>query len=246
MARRKSLASVLIRNKEHYVRMHRKFLITKIGKVAWVVNFIVTVGCFLAFCFIDGKELLLALYIPLDMALNVSKAMFFFFEYHKDQKSVHESEKHDHVELNSSRQTEITEPLLSWSNDTDSDCFKEDPQTIRKREIKNNKNAQDDNYLLEVVNSSQTLGLGDDTYALAFKALNLHVLQELELKITEVHNCVHSAFFVFGFQILMIFFVYSITKVDSFQILLPANVSVLVSRFLCSILMHITVESDIR
>ena len=67
------------------------------------------------------------------MALNVSKAMFVFFEYHKEQKCAHESEKDDQVELNSSRQTEITEPLLSWSNDTVFDKFKEDPQTIRKR-----------------------------------------------------------------------------------------------------------------
>ena len=113
-----ALSTVLISNKEHYVRMHRKFLMTKIGKAAWVVNCIVTVGCLIAFFFIDGKELLLALYIPLDMAINLSKGAFFFVEYRKDQKSKQESAKIDQMGSDSSRQTEITEPLLSRNTET--------------------------------------------------------------------------------------------------------------------------------
>lgn len=91
---------------------------TKIGKAAWVVNCIVTVGCLIAFFFIDGKELLLALYIPLDMAINLSKGAFFFVEYRKDQKSKQESAMINQMGSDSSRQTEITEPLLSRNTET--------------------------------------------------------------------------------------------------------------------------------
>ena len=53
----------------------------------WVytLNGMVTLGCFVAFFFIDGKELVYTFYIPLDFALNLSKMAFVFYEKHKDQ-----------------------------------------------------------------------------------------------------------------------------------------------------------------
>lgn len=81
---------------------------------------------------------------------------------------------------------------------------------------------------------------------MAFKALNWNIIHELDLKMVEVHNCFHAAMFVFGFQLLMIVFIYSIILSEDFHIVLPANVSVLGARFLCTILMHLQVEGDLR
>lgn len=34
---------------------------------------------------------------------------------------------------------------------------------------------------------------------MAFKAFNWHIMDELDMKMDEVHNCFHNAMFVFGF-----------------------------------------------
>ena len=61
--------------------MQRKFMMSTMGTVVWVINCIVTLGCLIAFFCIDGHELMIGFYIPLDVALNFSKACFFFMEY---------------------------------------------------------------------------------------------------------------------------------------------------------------------
>lgn len=81
---------------------------------------------------------------------------------------------------------------------------------------------------------------------MAFKAFNWEVMRELDLDMEDVHNSYHAAMFVFGFQCLMILFIGTIIAGDSFEIVLPSNVSVLGARFICTILMHLQVEGDMR
>jgi len=81
---------------------------------------------------------------------------------------------------------------------------------------------------------------------MAFKAFNWEVMRELDLDMEDVHNSYHAAMFVFGFQLLMILFIGTIIAGDSFEIVLPPNVSVLGARFICTILMHLQVEGDMR
>jgi hypothetical protein len=100
--------------------------------------------------------------------------------------------------------------------------------------------------LKDVLNSDSKLGLGNDTYAMAFKAFNYTTMDALDMDVEEVHTAFHAAMFVFGFQILMILFVGSIILSDGFVITLPSSISVLGARFVCTILMHLQVESDMR
>ena len=90
------------------------------------------------------------------------------------------------------------------------------------------------------------LGLGNDTYAMAFKAFNWRVMRDLDMDQDEVHNAYHAAMFVFGIQLLMIIFVGSVVLQDSFNIQTPQQVTVLGARFVCTILMHLQVENDMR
>lgn len=101
-------------------------------------------------------------------------------------------------------------------------------------------------FLQEIVQKDTKLGLGNDTYAMAFKAFNWEVMRELDLDMEEVHNAYHAAMFVFGFQCLMILFIGTIIFSDNFTIVLPGNVSVMGARFICTILMHLQVEGDMR
>lgn len=71
-------------------------------------------------------------------------------------------------------------------------------------------------------------------------------MKELDMDMTEVHNAYHAAMFVFGFQMLMILFIGSVIFGNNFQILIAKDVVVLGSRFVCSILMHLQVEGDMR
>ena len=81
---------------------------------------------------------------------------------------------------------------------------------------------------------------------MAFKAFNWDVMRELDLDIDEVHSAFHAAMFVFGFQLAMITFIGIIIYGETFVIVLPPSVSVMGARFICTILMHLQVESDIR
>lgn len=119
-------------------------------------------------------------------------------------------------------------------------------QIAKKQEQENDKLAHDAKYLQDVVTSDKKLPLGGDTYAMAFKAFNWQVMRELDLDMNEVHNAYHAAMFVFGFQLLMVLFIGSIIFGSSFQILLPKDITVLGARFVCTILMHLQVEGDMR
>lgn len=99
--------------------------------------------------------------------------------------------------------------------------------------------AIDVKFLEEIVSKDKKLGLGNDTYAMAFKAFNWEVMRDLDLDMDDVHNAYHAAMFVFGFQCLMILFIGTIIAGDSFTIVLPENVSVMGARFICTILMHL-------
>ena len=60
-------------------------------------------------------------------------------------------------------------------------------------EKKNTKKLSKDLY-----HGEKEFGLGNDTYAMAFKAFNWDVAAQLELNTTEVYNAFHSALFVAG------------------------------------------------
>ena len=81
---------------------------------------------------------------------------------------------------------------------------------------------------------------------MAFKAFHWKVIDELDLNITEVHNAFHAAMFVFGIQCLMIFFIGTMVFSSDFEIVLPGTLSVMGARFICTILMHLQVEGDVR
>lgn len=97
-----------------------------------------------------------------------------------------------------------------------------------------------------MLKAEEKLGLGGDTYAMSFKAFNWEVIRELDLDMEDVHNAYHAAMFVFGFQVLMILFIGTMVASDEFTVALPSSVSVMGARFVCTILMHLQVESDMR
>lgn len=71
-------------------------------------------------------------------------------------------------------------------------------------------------FLEDVITKEENLGLGDDTYAMAFKAFNWQVIKTLDLEMVEVHDAYHASLFVFCFQMLMITFVANVIASDSF------------------------------
>ena len=85
---------------------------------------------------------------------------------------------------------------------------------------------------------------------MAYKAFNWNVMTELDLRPEEVQGSFHAALFVFGIQLLMILFLASVMFCTdgryTFDITLPPDLAVLGARFVCTILMHLQVESDVR
>ena len=52
----------------------------------WVLQAVVTIGVIIAYIIIDGKELVYALYIPLDILFSVAKTSFFWLYFYTDSK----------------------------------------------------------------------------------------------------------------------------------------------------------------
>ena len=233
-----------------------------------ILQNVVVLGCFIAYMVIHGKEIMFALYIPLDILFSMSTTAFFWYNYYLDKKIKEDEERlRNRLQRRETRiqlkKSQVAEGLLPVEDEdklnSSQDSFNSEStlqtgafrrqSTVQLKLQKTQderKLAQDDKFLKEIVEKDTKLGLGNDTYAMAFKAFNWEVMRELDLDMEDVHNSYHAAMFVFGFQLLMILFIGTIIAGDGFQIVLPSNVSVLGARFICTILMHLQVEGDMR
>ena len=82
---------------------------------------------------------------------------------------------------------------------------------------------------------------------MAFKAFHWDTAAQLDLSTADVYNAYHAAIFVAGIQAAMIVFIgYMMYTYSSFVIVFPADLATMAARFICTILMHLQVESDIR
>lgn len=82
---------------------------------------------------------------------------------------------------------------------------------------------------------------------MAFKAFNWDVAAQLDLSPQDVWNAYHSALFVAAIQWSMMFFiVFMMATYSNFVIVFPKDLATMAARFICTILMHLQVEGDIR
>ena len=81
---------------------------------------------------------------------------------------------------------------------------------------------------------------------MAFKSLNIKVADELDLEHSEVMDAFNYALFVFVIQSMQITFIFSMILAEDFIIIVPTTIVTMGSRFIATILMHLTVEGDIR
>ncbi len=59
-------------------------------------------------------------------------------------------------------------------------------------------------HLIETVENDKALNIGDDTYAMGFKALHLDTMCEMGLNLEEVHDAFQAALSVFFIQFTLI------------------------------------------
>lgn len=81
---------------------------------------------------------------------------------------------------------------------------------------------------------------------MAFKGLHRETVKKLGVEEKVRTDAYYSAVMVFFIQMLMVTFVISDIMGSSFHICFPNNVYSLGARFICTILMHLIVEFDIR
>ena len=65
----------------HYIKLEREF--NTDHQWVWYIHALLTASVFIWYCVTSGRELLYALYIPLDILLNVSLVVFFWYERYK-------------------------------------------------------------------------------------------------------------------------------------------------------------------
>jgi len=77
--------------KSHYVWMEKRFDSDKMW--TWVVNLLAYAAMITSYFLIDGHEIIYAMYLPLDMGLNVCKAGYFFIMYGMEKYKREQEEK---------------------------------------------------------------------------------------------------------------------------------------------------------
>ena len=162
----------------HYQPIERQINDAKIPGT-YIINACVTLGCVIAYFMLDGKELVLKFYIPLDIALNMSKASFFWYTYFNDklQKENAAKEKTSILALSGSEgQPSINDPSESLLQRTQT--FKSEIQDQESKAVLDQLNT--------IVKLQKELAVGSDTYAMAFKAFSWRCQEKLQLNGTEV------------------------------------------------------------
>ena len=66
--------------------MDREFKYAPWTRYVQALNALCTIGCFSAYLALDGKELVLAMYIPLDLTLNFAKTSYFYYYLYLDRR----------------------------------------------------------------------------------------------------------------------------------------------------------------
>ena len=83
---------------------------------------------------------------------------------------------------------------------------------------------------------------------MAFKALHWKSAKTLKLNSAEVLNAFHSALIVAAIQLIMLYVVGAVIfgAESKVEIVMPDSVATLALRFVCTVLMHLQVEADVR
>ena len=269
---------------EHYIWMVRKFNSEYMW--VWIINLLVYIGVIIAYFLVDGHESIYKMYIPLDILLNVSKALYYFMTYWMNKREEQkEAELRKLILEQTSKKFEQAltsvmsfqglpslggasldptasagpSPLLgvpsapslgvgAGAGAAQPELSEKEVQLKLRYEENLRKQLKRQRLLEEVKENDQELDLDQDTYTMAFKALHFDSMNQMELNADDVHGAFTSALTVFMIQSLLIFILAMIIfgSGGSFEILLPPNISVLGARFVCSILMHLQVEGDMR
>lgn len=225
----------------------------------WIINAAVYIGVLVCYFMVDGHEMVYAIYLPLDFFLNCSKASYYFLYYYRDaqreKKAAHLKEVLSKYALRRARAA-IAAQLGNMAANFGGNSLVQGSDELTPEEARMKLQYQEalesqrkrTRLLAETKEKDLELDLEVDTYTMAFKALHFDSMRQMELNPDDVHGAFHAALFVFVIQCILIFILALIifTGSEGFNIYLPSDIYILISRFVCSILMHLQVESDMR
>ena len=103
----------------------------------------------------------------------------------------------------------------------------------------------DEEIAKKIIERQIEMKLGNDTYAMAYKAFHNKSNLALDLSPREVFEATQAVFFVSSIQLSLVAVIFiTMSDEDQFKITMPASMSVLAARFVCSIMMHLQVSAD--
>ena len=97
----------------------------------------------------------------------------------------------------------------------------------------------------KIIERQSEVKLGNDTYSMAYRSFHDDSSIALDLSPREIFEATQAVFFVSSIQLSLVLVIFvTMTDEDEFTIKMPASMSVLAARFVCSIMMHLQVSSD--
>ena len=220
----------------NYADLERRFV--KMPIWIQVVKIVVFVALVVAYFAYPGKELVYAMYLPLDFTLELFMTVYRVTAQHlQDITERDEQAKRRAVaELNrEARKDKKRRSLLIKSS-----TLALEAQNDEIEDKYNEKIAK------KMFDRMEIFKPGNDAYAMAYKSFHDESRDKLDLSPREVFEATQGIFFVSGIQLALIYVVFMKMQTGGkFEIVMPSEFDILATRFVCSALMHLQVMSDI-
>lgn len=164
----------------------------------WIVNLVAYIAVVTTYFCVDGHEIIYSMYLPLDMMLNVSKAAYFFVIFWMDRREKSKQEELQKVlkeGVDNALKTGIVNIMRKTPAQEESSAEQEPVDPKKKKRIEQMKlkyeaviisQKKKQRLLDEVEKNDKELDLEDDTYTMAFRALNWECMKQMELNNEEV------------------------------------------------------------
>lgn len=121
---------MLPKEDDHYVWMEWRFNSERMW--VWWLNLAVYIGIVIAYFLIDGNEMIYCMYLPLDLLLNASKALYYFYHWREEDLKVKREEKRRGIFLEKKIQNALKSGVMQSMNMKSQDTNNQEDQELEK------------------------------------------------------------------------------------------------------------------
>lgn len=206
----------------------------------WILQLLINLGAIIVYLMQEKTIGLYQMWIPLQCLIFTALMCFFISEYLEQGRRL-KIKEHIIADIKQ-RASSVALTPKDYS-----ESVVEFGTTKRKLSIREQTMRDKNDDQLSLVDADfAKLNVACDTYSMCFKALHRQSAVDMRLIPNDWQRALQSAIFIFVIQILLIIMLTVALFSEDEGVLPPVSMKLLVARFICSLLMHMTTEGDVR